>query len=166
VDVLIEVDEGTVWKLGKVDISGEGLPLDAMRAAAQFPEGSPAGWKQFMAAVNAMETPLRRDGYIMVRSQPVRAFRKPEPIVDVTVQVTKGMRYVLGTIQLNGLGDRERRRASLLCKLHPGDPLDELYLNEYTKEVFDVPVNRPTSVSRELRPRAGTNVIDVLLSFR
>jgi len=166
VNVVVDVNEGTVWKLGKVDIAGDGLPADAMRTAAKFPEGQLADWKKFMAAVAAMETPLRRDGYIAVSSQPARTFRKSEPIVDVTVQVTKGKRYVLGTIQLNGLDDGERQRAVQLCKLRAGDPFDELYIDEYTKEVFEVPVRRPKSVARELRPRAGTNVVDVLISYR
>lgn len=166
VDVAIEIDEGPVWTLGKVDIVGDGLPLDALRAAARFAERSSADWKKLMAAIAIMEQPLRQDGYIDVHSNPVRSFRREGFIVDVTVEVTKGRQFVLGTIQLSGLGAADQAHAARLCKLRAGDPLNGPYLDEYTKAVLDVVTRRPKSVSRELRVRAGTNVVDVILSYR
>lgn len=166
VDVAIDIDEGPVWTLGKVDIAGDGLPLDGLRAAARFGEGRSVDWKKLTAAIAAMEQPLRRDGYIHVHSNPVRSFRKEALIVDVTVEVTKGRQFVLGVIQLSGLGAADQVQAAKLCKLRAGDPLNGPYLDEYTKAVFDVVTRRPKSVGRELRVRAGTNVVDVMLSYR
>ncbi len=166
VDVAIDIDEGPVWTLGKVDIVGDGLPLDALRAAARFGERSSADWKKLMAAIAAMEQPLRQDGYIDVHSNPVRSFRKEGFIVDVTVEVTKGRQFVLGTIQLSGLDAADQVQAARLCKLRAGDHLNGPCLDEYTRAVLDVVTRRPKSVSRELRVRAGTKVVDVILSYR
>jgi outer membrane protein insertion porin family len=166
VDVAVHIDEGPVWTLGKVDIVGDGLPLDDLRAAARFGERSSADWKKLMAAVAAMEQPLWRDGYIHVHSNPVRSFRKEELIVDVTVEVTKGLQFVLGILQLSGLGAADQVQAARLCKLRAGDPLNGPYLDEYAKAVIEVVTHRPKYVSRELRVRVGTNVVDVSLSYR
>jgi outer membrane protein insertion porin family len=166
VDVAIEIDEGPVWTLGKVDIVGNDLPLDAMRAAGHFAVRNPADWKKFKAAIAAMEQPLRSDGYIRVSSNPVLSFRTEGFVVDVTVRVSKGQQFVLGTVQLDGLTAAEQIKAAKLCKLRAGEPLNESYLDEYSKKVFEVAARRPASVSRLLRSRPGTNVVDVVLSYR
>src|ERR1017187_5339849 len=48
VTVTAGIDEGPVWRLGKVVLTGDALPLAHMHEAARFAYGDPANWKQFM----------------------------------------------------------------------------------------------------------------------
>jgi outer membrane protein assembly factor BamA len=90
VAVTAGIDEGPVWQLGKVVLTGDALPLADMYDAARFAYGAPANWKQFMASIHQMEQVLRRDGYITVSSKPLRSFHEPTLVVDVNVEVRKG----------------------------------------------------------------------------
>lgn len=166
VDVLVEINEGPVWMLGNVEMVGDELPAVAMRAAARFGKRGPVDWKKLMATIAAIQEPLQRQGYLKVQSNPERAFRKEALTVDVRVQVTKGLQYVLGTLQISGLSEAAQTKAAKRCKLRAGEPLDLPYLDDYTRAVISMPDCSRKNVSRQLRHRPGTNVVDVLLSFQ
>src|SRR6202021_1611766 len=98
VTVTAAIDEGPEWRLGKVRLTGEELPLPDMHEAARFAYGAPANWKQFMASVDKMERALQRDGYITVSAKAVRSFHDSTQIVDVNVEVKKGPQFVFGDL--------------------------------------------------------------------
>ena len=54
----------------------EGLPTDAMRKAAALWDVKAANWKLILEGITRMEKVLRREGYLEVKSKPVRIFRE------------------------------------------------------------------------------------------
>ena len=110
VTVTAAIDEGPAWRLGKVVLTGDALPLADMHEAARFAHGAPANWKQFTATLEKMEQVLRRDGYITGISKPVRAFQEAAQIVDVNVEVTQGPQFMFGELELEGLDAATQQR--------------------------------------------------------
>ena len=166
VSVTVTIDEGRAWTLGKVDISGDELPLDEMRKAAAFPEGKPANWKQVTAEIAAMELVLRRNGYLGVSSSPERLYRKDTGIVDVAIRVKKGKQFLFGSLQLSGLSPGVQRESMAIWKLREGVPLNGPYIDDYLRSVLRGPASDAHGVQQQLNVRPGTNVIDVAIAFK
>jgi len=166
VAITAEIDEGPVWRLGKVDLNGEALPVAQMRDAAQFAEGAPANWKQFLASIQKMEQVLKRDGYIAETARPVRSFHDSTQVVDVAVEVSKGRQFRFGELHIDGLGPDERQRLAGLWKLPGGAVMNELYIGEFLHSVLLALPGKFKTVRSSLHARAGTNVVDVTITFR
>lgn len=166
VTVTAGIDEGPVWNLGKVALSGDKLPMAEMHEAARFAYGSPANWKQFLESVNQMEKVLRRDGYIAAGAKPVRSFRDSERVVDVNVEVKKGPQFVFGEIHIEGLDAGTRERLAGLWKLEGGAPMNSFYIDEFFHSVMPSLRGKVKSVNSEVQIRPGTHIADVTLKFR
>ncbi|HLY19674.1 MAG TPA: POTRA domain-containing protein [Bryobacteraceae bacterium] len=166
VAVAAEIDEGPVWRLGNVDLNGDALPVAAMRDAAQFAVGAPANWTQFMISIQNMEKVLRRDGYLRVFSTPVRAFRATGEIVDVHVEVRKGLQFLFGKLYIDGLDADTRESLASQWKLPAGAPMNEFYITDYMRSVLPPLRGKFKTYRSEMRPHAGTNLMDVTLIFR
>jgi outer membrane protein assembly factor BamA len=160
------IDEGPVWRLGRVDLRGEALPVAAMRDAAQFAEGAPANWKQFVTSVTNMEKVLRRDGYIAVSSRPVRNFRDGAAVVDVTVDVNKGRQFLFGELHIEGLDSITQQRLAALWRLPAGAPMNEPYITEFLHTVLPSLAGKVKSLHSGMHVRTGSNIVDVTITFR
>ncbi len=164
--VNVEINEGPAWTLGKVELAGPGLPVDEMRAAARFPEGRLANWKQILASIESMELVLKRKGYLNVSSKPVRSFHENGNVVDLTVQVRKGVQFLFAGLQISGFGPELEQKARKLWKLREGDPMDVPYVNEYIRGMLDALHIQVRSISNSLHVRPGTNLVDVVMAFQ
>ncbi|MBV9764830.1 MAG: hypothetical protein JOZ48_08290 [Acidobacteriaceae bacterium] len=160
------IEEGPIWRLGKVALEGENLPVDQMLAAGKFETGEVANWKALMAGVENMNTVLKHDGFIGVKSTPVRKFQADGGVVDVTVEVSKGPQYRFASLNLTGLTDSERDNALRLWKLQTGQPMDGPYLDEYLKALLHEIHGPKKSVSLGMQIRPGTNQVDVVIAFK
>lgn len=166
VTVTAGIDEGPAWRLGKVVLSGSDLPLADMHDAARFDYGAAANWRQFMTNVQDMEKVLRRDGYIQVASNPVRAFHESTQTVDVTVEITKGAQFRFGELHIEGLDADTRQRLAALWKLPGGAPMNQPYVDEFMHAAMPVLRGKFKTFKSLLQPHAGANVMDVALVFR
>lgn len=165
VAVTAAIDEGPVWRLGKVVLTGDALPLADMHDAARFAYGAPANWKQFMASVNKMEQVLRRDGYITVSSKPVRAFHKATQVVDVDLVVGKGPQFLFGELHIEGLDEGTEKRLAALWKLPGGAPMNQPYVDEFVRSALPLVRGKFRTFSSGMNIHKGANVVDVTLKF-
>lgn len=164
--VNVEINEGPPWTLGKVELTGLGLPVNEMKTAAQFPEGKLADWKQILACIESMELVLKRNGYLNVSSKPVRSFHENGNVVDLNVQVRKGEQFVFAGLQISGFSPELEQKARKLWKLQQGAPMDMPYVDEYIRAMLDALRIQVRSVSNALHVRRGTNLVDVALAFQ
>ena len=162
----VDINEGPSWTLGKVELTGDGLPIDPLKKAAQFPEGKLANWKQIQACIGKMEALLRRDGYLnATSSKPERAFHEKESVVDLTIQVRRGQQFLFAALQIDGFSPDLEQKARKLWKLAQGAPMDAAYPNEYVRSMLDSLHVQVKSISTSLHIRPGTNLVDVVLNF-
>lgn len=164
--ITASIDEGPVWRLGKVAFTGDSLPLADMYEAARFAKGAPANWKQFLTTVEQMEQVLRRDGYITVSSKPVRAFHEPTQVVDVNVEIAKGSQFLFGELHIEGLDAPTQQRLAALWKLPCGAPMNQLYVNEFVHVASPILRGKFRMFGPEMHVGTDANVVDVTLKFR
>jgi len=166
VAVNVAIDEGPLWSLGKVDLTGDEIPTDELLKAAGFAVGKPAYWKQFLACISSMERVLKTNGYLQVASNPVRSLHEETRIVDVNVQVRKGRQFLFGALQLNGLEPGEEQKAMKLWQLAGGQPLNEPYISDYLRSLLKSLSRQVKSVASTTRLRPGTNIMDVVITIK
>jgi outer membrane protein assembly factor BamA len=164
VTVSAAIDEGPAWRLGKVRLTGDSLPIADLHEAARFAYGAPANWKQFMAAVDKMEKVLRSDGYLKVASNPVRAFHDSEQVVDVDVEVKKGPQFLFGELHIEGLDPDAQRRLAGLWKLPKGAPMNKDYIDDFFRSVLPSLRGGVRTHASVMQFRSG-QVVDVTLKF-
>jgi outer membrane protein insertion porin family len=160
------VDEGPAWRLGKVVLKGDALPLADMNEAGRFAYGAPANWKQFMKTVEDMEKVVRRDGYITVSSNPVRSFQDQTQTVDVTVEVAKGPQFLFGELYIEGLDAATQQRLAALWKLPKGAPMNKYYIDDFVRSVSPSLRGKFKTSSSELNVHKDAKVVDVTLKFQ
>jgi outer membrane protein insertion porin family len=164
--VTARIDEGPAWRLGKVVLKGNALPLADMYEAGRFDRGAAANWKQFMKTVEDMEKVLRRDGYIKASSNPVRSFQEQTEIVDVTVEVAKGPQFLFGDLQIEGLDAATQERLSKLWKLPKGAPMNQYYVDDFFRSVQPSLKGKVKTFKSETHVHQDANVVDVTLTFQ
>jgi len=165
VAVTAAIDEGPVWRLGKVALTGDALPLADMLEAAGFAYGAPANWRQFTAGLVKMEKVLRRDGYIKVRSNPARSFQQATQVVDVNVEVRKGPQFLFGELHIEGLDELTEHRVATLWALPAGAPMNQPYIDEFVRSAWPILKGKYRGFGSELHIHPGANVADVTLKF-
>jgi outer membrane protein insertion porin family len=163
--VTTTIEQGRVWRLGKVSLEGDDLPTGSMLAAGNFVPGCVANWKEFLAGVAKMEAALKHDGFIDVSSKPVPTFQSATGLVDVAITVRKGTQYRFASVDITGLTARERREALSLWELKEGRPMDGLYTEKFLNSLFERVHPSKTHFSVEMRDRPGTDQIDVIVAF-
>jgi outer membrane protein assembly factor BamA len=164
-EVTTEVNEGPVWKLGKVDLRGEGIAAPQLLAAGGFAMGDTANWKEFLSAVGRMERELKHDGYIAVASKPARAFRDEGRTVDVTIDVQKGKQFYFGELRVKGLDEAAEKQVMGLWTLPSGAPMNQPYIGEYVRAAALALRGKIKSASSTLNVRPETSVADVEVTF-
>ncbi|HUE04333.1 MAG TPA: POTRA domain-containing protein [Bryobacteraceae bacterium] len=166
VSVTAAIDEGPAWRLGKVVIKGDALPLADLYEAGRFSHGEPANWKQFMATVHDVEQVLRRDGYLKVSSNPVRSFQDAAKIVDVNLEMTKGPQFLFGELHIEGLEEIVEERLTTLWKIPSGAPMNQPYIDEFITSAMPILRGKFRSFKSEMEVHPGEQVVDVTLKFR
>jgi outer membrane protein insertion porin family len=166
VDVTTQVDEGPLWRLGQVEVVGDGVPAAEMRDAAKLAIGQPANWKEFLAALERMKPVVTRDGYLGVRSEAVRSFHDDSHIVDVTVNVVKGRQILFGELHFSGIGPDAQTHAMAVWKLSAGAPLNDPYVTQYLAELVRYLGTSVKGVTRNYKPGAAAGTMDIYIAFR
>ncbi len=163
--VLLRVEENSQYRLSGVDITGEGIDGPSLVRTGDFPLGKVANWKKILQSIENVKNELGMDGYLAARVQIDRRFDDPSQIVALSIDLKKGRQFVFGELRLRGLGPKAEKFALKRWKLSQGQPLNRSYITKYIKEIFQG-VQGATSVSQEFKLRKGTNIIDVVISFR
>lgn len=165
VTAMVGIDEGPVWLLGKVVLTGDNLPLADLHEAARFAHRAPANWRQFMNTMRDMEQVLRRDGFITVGSKPVRTFQAATRTVDVQVEITKGPQFQFGELHIEGLDPGTVQRLAGQWKLAGGAPMNQPYIDEFVHAALPILRGKVRTSTSEMHIRPGTHVVDVTLKF-
>lgn len=161
----VTVQEGHSWKLGEIELQGDNLPVNQTLRAGKFRKGDVANWKEIQKSFANMYEVLRADGYLSPRGNPNRIFHDDAGVVDLRVEVQKGVRFYFGTLEIQGLSSKETGTAQEMWELRPGAALDGPYLDDYVHKVFSLSHGAKTTVNREMNVRQPGNVVDVVLKF-
>lgn len=135
VAVTVEIQEGGVYKLVKVQLAGDGLPEKDLLRAADFKTDDTANFTAVGAGVDRMKKRLTRSGYLKPEIGVERNIRDTDKEVDLTIHVEPGPQYVFGKLAVQGLdiiGEAAIRR---IWGMKPGAPFDAGYPDYFLTRV-------------------------------
>lgn len=166
VSVAVAVDEGEPYRLGNVELAGDGLPRDAMLAAGKLPVGQVANWRKIQEGVWEMEKVVKRQGFLEALASPDRSYDDERHLLHLTVRLKKGPMFRFGQIAFHGLNAQLDAQARKLWLMKPGDPYDYAYGREFL-EAFSriVDFRRFRKYDINARKGAGDHVMDVDVVF-
>ena len=118
--VLVKIDTGPLFHLGRVSIDGE--VSDKARAAFALQSGAPAVASQVLAAGQRLLEAMEEEGHAFAKVDDPVAFQDAhEPLLDVSFKATAGAVYQLGAIHFQGMKRLNEAFLQKRLKLHTGD---------------------------------------------
>ena len=161
--VTADIEEGLVYKLSGVAIEGPDLPSEVAQSQDKFPRGKVVVWSQILKSITEAERPLRRAGYLALRTTTNRQLDDASSSLNLTVRIEKGRQFLFNAMVVEGMSDLIANRARQNWQLKPGSPMDEEYLAEFRKTLFDIPELKQVKLKLGMQP-AGANKVDVKLT--
>jgi len=101
--VMVEVDQGPVYKIGKIEYTGASIPRAQLLKLTKLTEGDPVNMEVVKTSQAAMERALRRLGYLQTRSEVKRTMQEATKTVDFTFAIESGPQYTMGELSIVGL---------------------------------------------------------------
>jgi outer membrane protein insertion porin family len=126
IGVTVEVDEGPVYKLGAVDLSGVPNSKELLKAAA-FKTDEPANFNQIEESIERIRRELRRSGYIRSTAKTERKYNDEAKTVDLAIQVGPGPQFTMGKLTITGLDIQTEPAVRKLWALKEGQPFNGEY---------------------------------------
>jgi translocation and assembly module TamA len=119
VEIDVAVQEGPLYHLGRVVITGDCPPEIAQKLA--ITSGQPAVASDVLAAQSQLLTALQEDGYALAQiDAPVAIADDQEKSLDITVKVAAGPRLTIGPISIEGTHDVSQAFVRRRLSVHTG----------------------------------------------
>ena len=134
VAVTAEIQEGPVYNLGKVRLTGAENE-DSLLHDGNFKSEEPANFTQINAGIAEIVRRLRREGYIHAEATPERTIDDEQKIVDLTIHLTPGPRFTMGKLTIIGLDIQNEPFVRKLWLLQPGKPFNGEYPDYFLKRL-------------------------------
>ncbi len=124
-NVLVEVNEGPVYKLGSVRVEGlVTVKPDELIKIGAFKSGDLANFDEIGQGVERVKKRLRHQGYMRVDIQPERHVLDERKLVDLTLHINQGPQFVMGNLKIEGLDIYAEPQIRKAWALGYGKPFD------------------------------------------
>ena len=134
--VTTAVDEGPVYKLGKVSVLGQISNMGpALESALAIKLGDVANYEELDAALSRMLTVLRRKGYVRAKGEVRKTVRDATKTVDVKFAFTRGPLYRFESLSIVGLDLDGEAAVRKMWGEAKGDPFNAEYPAYFAKQV-------------------------------
>ena len=152
--VTVQVDQGEVYKLHKVDFRGPGASQAPLEKLAKLQTEAPVNFDEVKAARDRIEQSLRRGGYMQVSTEIKRLLHDAEHTVDLTFEITPGPQFTFGKLAIVGLDITTEPVVRKLWGLGEGKPFNIEYPNHFLDRV------REEGIFENLKDTRAENKID------
>ena len=150
----VQVDQGAVYKLGKVDFRGGGIPRPQLDKLVKLQTDSPVNFDEVKAAQAGIEQSLRRNGYMQPAVDVKRDLHDANNTVDLAFQITPGRQFTFGKLAIVGLDITSEPVVRKLWGLVPGKPFNIEYPKHFLDRV------REEGIFENLKDTRAENKID------
>jgi outer membrane protein insertion porin family len=161
--VHVTVEEGAVYKLGKVAIAGADTDL---LKTAKIKTGELVNFDEIKQGLDRVKQSLKRSGYLKVDGTVDRNIDDKAMTVDVVLNMEKGPQYTMGKLTIQGLDLNGEPAVRKLWSYETGKPFNALYPDYFLDRIrengmFDgLGATKATTQIDE-----NTHVVDVTLTF-
>ena len=167
--VTVQVDEGPVFKMKRLEIVGAPIPEEEVNSIGGdfFKTDVPANLSNVGIGIQKVLARLTQIGYLRATYKAGRQIDDATTTADITVEVEPGAEYKMGRLTIQGLDIETEPAVRKLWVLKPGDPFrkgyPEFFLSEVRKRgVLDF--LGATEADTKLDDREA--LVDVKLVFR
>ena len=165
--VIVTVDEGESYTLGKVTIDGQ-PPLNPAQLlkAGDFKTGDMADFDRVNAGLERIRRMLRRNGYLNAKATTHRNIDDAKKAVDVGVAIDPGPLYTMGKLSIVGLDLEGEAEMSRIWTLKEGKPFDNEYPDYFLNRIREQGLFDDLGKTKsELHQDDGAHTVDVTLNF-
>ncbi|MGB9611823.1 MAG: POTRA domain-containing protein, partial [Bryobacteraceae bacterium] len=164
--VTVEVEDGPVYRLEKIQVRGTPFSEDEIQEIGQFKPGEPAGISEIGKGIERILDRLREKGHMKASYRATRRIDDANQTVELFVDVDPGPVYTMGRLQIKGLDLESEPVIRKLWAVKPGEPYPGGYAESFVQRVramdlFDFLSDIKTEVKVDEKSRS----VDVLLVF-
>ncbi len=164
--VTVAVDEGPVYKLGAVRVSGAGEEGPDFLKMAGLKTGEIANFDLVKAGLRKIDEQMRREGYLQAASQPERRYDDAAKTVDVNLKIVPGPRFAFTTLNIVGLDIETEPVIRKMWGLQAGRPFNVDYPQHFLDRVKQDGVFDNLKNTRfENKIDAAAHTVEVTLYF-
>jgi len=139
VEVIVSIESGPLFHLGKVNIQGAVSPQ--VRARLELQPGAPAVAPNVLAGRERLLSALRDEGYALAKvNEPVAVLDEDADTLDITYEVDAGPRVDLGQISVKGLDHVNESFVHGRVPIHPGEPFNPARIEKTRRDLASVGV--------------------------
>lgn len=164
--VTVRVNEGPVYKLGKLTVRGAKVPDPEVLKGADI-HGDVARFDEIRKAAERVARSFSRNGYLDVKTELDRQLDERAKSVDVAIRVSTGPQFTFGKLEIEGLDLTTEPAIRKLWGLKPGKPFDSEYPDHFlTRLREDGVLENLKSAKARTVPHPESGTADVTLSFQ
>ncbi len=157
--VTTTVEEGTLYRIGALEIEGGELPPAVLQLMEPKP-GDVVNAQAIVACTWKMESALPHYGYFHPSSKIDRTLDDQQHLARVAVTIRTGRQSRMGELRFVGLDPQSEERNRKRWPLAPGAPLDR---DAFLSFRLDLPGGAGAlKVQRSLQPRSDSDLVDVV----
>ncbi len=166
--VKFKVEQGPVYKLGKVQVTGaDTSKVELPAILKKLKPGETANFDEVKAAQGKLEDEFHHQGYLRVNTEAVRGIDDEKKTVDVNIRITTGPLYTFHQLTLVGLDLEGEPVIRKLWGLQPGKPFVPGYPDHFLARVNEMGLFddlKSTEAEQNIDPDKHT--VDVTLTFK
>lgn len=166
VEVMVQVDQGPVYKLTRVDFVGSDITPKQLNRLANLKLDQTADFDDVKAAQEKIGQHLRRNGYLEAKVEVKRAVNDAAHTVAVTFQLTPGPQFIFHELKIVGLDIETEPAIRKLWGIGAGKPFSVDYPDHFLQRIKEMDLFenlKSTRSETNVNPKDYT--VDVTLYF-
>jgi outer membrane protein insertion porin family len=164
--VTVTVDEGPVYKLRDVKVTGSTLPAKELLSAANLKTGEVVNFDEVRAAIDRIQAVFRKQGFMRSETTMERQVIDKDKVVDVQFKSVEGRRFLAGKLVIEGLDVTTEPAIRKLWSMTEGKPFNadypQFFLDRVREDGYLENLGR-TRFESNVNEKEGT--VDVTLYF-
>ncbi len=165
--VTVKVDEGASYSMGGVDVEGTDLSQAELKKLATFKPGEVYNRHVVDADAAKVESRMRREGYMQVKSTVEQKITDQAKKVDAIIHVVRGPRYTLGALNVIGLDLLTEPAIRKMWGIQPGQPFNSEYPDYFLQRVKEEGIlDHVGDTKAAVKTNDENHTVDVTLFFK
>lgn len=166
IDVTVQVEPGSVYKLGHVSFRGSSYSARELAKLASLKSDVTANFDDVKAAQDRIAQSLRRGGYLQTSSEVKRDVNDTDHVVDLLFEIAPGPQFTLGKLDVVGLDIETEPVIRKMWGIQPGKPFNPEYPEHFLSVVKSQGIfDNLKNTRAETKVNANEHTVDVTLYF-